>query len=73
TSGYDSADRLVAAGGSTYLYDGDGLRVARTGTSTTGAETTKFIWDRRGGLPRLLAETTPLGTIAYVHGPTAHW
>jgi RHS repeat-associated protein len=52
----------------TYAYDGDGLRTAKTNAN---ANTTAFTWDRSGGLPLLLAETTATATTHYLYGPGA--
>lgn len=66
TYDYDQAERLTSytpAGGATtsYAYDGSGLRVSKT----TSARTTRFTWDRSGGLPLLLGDDAN----HYIHGP----
>ena len=68
--GYDLADRLVSAttGGvaTTYTFDGDSNRLSET----TGATTTRLLWDTNGALPQLALERdgseTPLRT--YIRG-----
>ena len=56
----------------TYAYSGDGLRRSKTAPEGT---VTKFIWDRSGALPLLLAEaidepgTTNDRTVRYLYGP----
>jgi RHS repeat-associated protein len=73
TYAYDQARRLTAftpsgRAATTYAYDGSGLRISKT----TGASTTRFIWDRSGSLPLLLSD----GTNSYIYGrgdqPIAH-
>lgn len=75
---YDQANRLLAAGGTTYAYDGDGLRTAKVAGATQG-----FTWDVAEGLPLILqdgatsyvtgprglplAQISPLGGVAYYH------
>jgi RHS repeat-associated protein len=71
-SGSEIATHRNAAVGSgstavSYAYDGDGLRKAKT----VGGITTTFVWDRSGGLPMLLSETTAGATTSYVYGPDA--
>jgi RHS repeat-associated protein len=67
TYGYDQADRLVSYAAPsierrTYAYDGDGLRVSKTVSSTVE----RFAWDHSGSdLPLLLRD----GTNRYVYGP----
>ena len=62
TLAYDQADRLTHYGTSTtYAYNGDGVRTAKTVNGTT----TPFAWDLSGHLPMLLSD----GTNAYIYGP----
>jgi RHS repeat-associated protein len=62
TLGYDQADRLTSiSGGTSYRYDGDGLRTSKT----VGSETTGFVWDQSGDLPLLLQA----GSTSYIYGP----
>jgi len=62
---YDHANRLtgatVAGTTTTYAYDGDGIRVARTQGSTTG-----YVYDRASSLPTVIDD----GTRRYVLGPS---
>ncbi len=60
--GYDQANRLTSAGTTaTYAYDGNGLRAAKTVSSTT----TQFAWNLAAALPAMLSD----GTTDYVYGP----
>jgi len=63
TYGYDSRNRLTGAGGSTYRYSPDGLRVEITGT---GAAT--FVVDPNAALSRTLIRTQGGSTTYYVYG-----
>lgn len=60
---YDSRNRLTSAGGSTYHYNPDGLRVEMTGT---GAAT--FVIDPNAALTRTLIRTKGGVTTYYVYG-----
>lgn len=57
----------------TFTYGGDGLRTAKTSPDGT---VTRYIWDRYGSLPMLLAETIDAPgtaqdrTVRYLHGPS---
>jgi RHS repeat-associated protein len=58
---YDQANRLTGYGTSaTYAYNGDGLRMSKTVSSTTS----QFLWDG-AGLPLLIKDSST----AYVYGP----
>lgn len=60
--GWDRADRLTSFGtNATYAYDGTGLRASKTVSGVTS----RFVWDRSGGLPLLLSD----GTSTWVYGP----
>ena len=62
TLGYDQLGHLVSYGSSaTYSYNGDGLRMSKTLSSTTTQET----WSSVGSQPELLAD----GSTYYVYGP----
>lgn len=62
TLGYDQANRLTSYGTTTtYAYNGDGLRTAKTVSGTTTAET----WDTSTSTPALLMD----GSTAYIYGP----
>ncbi|MGB7208759.1 MAG: DUF6531 domain-containing protein [Pyrinomonadaceae bacterium] len=67
---YDFEDRLTTAGdGATsaqYIYNGDGLRLAKT----VNGVTTRFVLDPTSRLQRVLADTDASGTITnyYTHG-----
>jgi RHS repeat-associated protein len=67
TLSYDQANRLTAVdtAGATYAYNPDGLRTSKTVSSAT----TSFAWDKTGGLPLLLTETTGTSTTSYLYGP----
>jgi len=62
---YDHENRLVEATVdsvvSTYVYNGDGLRVSQTADSVT----TDYSWDVASGLPVILQD----GALTYVYGP----
>lgn len=60
---YDARNRLTSAGGSSYTYSPDGLRVQITGT---GAAT--FAVDPNAALPRILTRTKGGVTTYYVYG-----
>lgn len=63
TLAYDQANRLTGYGSTaTYEYDGDGLRMSKTVSSTTTQQT----WDVSGELPLLLVD----GTTSYINGPS---
>ncbi|MGQ0744398.1 MAG: RCC1 domain-containing protein [Acidimicrobiales bacterium] len=49
----------------TYAYNGDGLRMAKT----TGTNTTAFTWDASASLPLLLSEGSGASRVSYVYGP----
>jgi RHS repeat-associated protein len=57
---YDQADRLTSAGGASYAYDGDGLRISKTMSGTTKP----FTYDRASGLPLVLSD----GDNKYIYG-----
>jgi RHS repeat-associated protein len=59
---YDQANRLIGYGPATFVYNGDGLLMSKTGADAT---TTQFIWDTAGSLPLLLAN----GSIYFIYGP----
>ena len=62
---YDKRNRLTSAGGITYTYDAENRRIS----STTGGQTTRYIYSRGGSLDRLLAKLNPDGsTTRYVYG-----
>jgi RHS repeat-associated protein len=61
--GYDARNRLTSAGGSTYRYNPDGLRVQVTGT---GAAT--YVIDPNAVHSRLLVRTVGSTTTYYVYG-----
>jgi len=62
TYGYDRANRLTTVtGGFAYTYDGDGLRVTKTGP----AGTRTFAYDTTGTVPLTLTDTTS----SYLYGP----
>lgn len=62
---WDVRNRLLTAGGITYVYDAENRRV----TSTTGNQTTGYTWSRGGKLDRLLVKTNPDGSVTrYIHG-----
>jgi RHS repeat-associated protein len=62
TLGYDQANHLTSiSGGTSYTYDGDGLRMSKTVSGTT----TRFAWDESGSLPLLLQD----GDAYYIYGP----
>jgi RHS repeat-associated protein len=50
----------------TYTYDPTGLR--RTKVAPDGT-VTRFVWDRSGSLPLLVAEISPTSTTRYLYGP----
>jgi RHS repeat-associated protein len=55
---YDQANRLTTFGsGPTYVYNGDGLRVAKGST--------RYTWDTAEGMPLLIQE----GSTSYITGP----
>jgi RHS repeat-associated protein len=58
---YDQAGRLTSVGSESHAYAGDGLRLS----TTTGAQTQHFSWDRNGGVPLLLTD----GSTRYIYGP----
>ncbi len=59
---YDQANRLTAVGtNAAYTYDGNGLRAAKTVSSTT----THFAWNVAAPLPAMLTD----GTADYIYGP----
>jgi RHS repeat-associated protein len=62
TLSYDQANRLTAYGATaTYAYNGDGLRMSKTGSGTTSP----FVWDVAAAVPLLIKD----GATAYVYGP----
>lgn len=66
TYDYNAAGQLASVSETgqptvSYSYDGDGLRTERR----AGEATTRFVWDKTGDLPMLLAEN---GT-SYIYGP----
>jgi len=62
TLSYDLANRLIGYGSNaSYGYNGDGLRMSKTLSSTT----TQFVWDPAGSLPLLTKDSST----AYVYGP----
>jgi YD repeat-containing protein len=62
---WDARNRLLTAGGTTYVYDAENRRVR----STSGSQTTNYTWSRGAALDRLLVKTNPDGsTTRYVHG-----
>ena len=62
---YDKRNRLTSAGGITYAYDAENRRIS----STTGGQTTRYIYSRGGSLDRLLAKLNPDGSITrYIYG-----
>jgi RHS repeat-associated protein len=69
---YDGAQRLIsydaaAASMTSASYDGDGLRGSETTTPSGGSSLTDaFVWDPRGDVPRLLADSH----FAYIYGPS---
>ena len=80
--GYDQADRLTSAGlpasggvpgpFARYAYDGDGLRastvVGATGAPGAGA-TTRFAYDRSGGLPQIIGFGAAGSATKVAYGP----
>jgi RHS repeat-associated protein len=63
TFGYDQANRLTtyaASSSTTYVYNADGLRMAKSVGSTT-----QYLWGVAESLPLLLKD----GVVAYVYGP----
>jgi RHS repeat-associated protein len=65
--GYDEANRLtsvtgIAAGTTTYSYNGDGLRMSKT---VGAASPERFVWDTAEGLPLLVVD----GATSYISGP----
>jgi RHS repeat-associated protein len=65
---YDQAGRLTSYGsGASYVYNGDGLRMAKhVGTSTAGLVTSDFVWDTvTTNVPLVLFDTVN----TYVYGP----
>lgn len=63
TYSYDARNRLTSAGGSTYRYNPDGLRVQVTGS---GAAT--YVIDPNASLSRVLMRTANGTTTYYVYG-----
>ena len=64
---YDAANRLIAASGykpSTFVYDGDGNRVAQS----VGSGSYSYINDVMASLPVVLQEAGPDGPITYEYG-----
>lgn len=62
---YDKRNRLTSAGGITYAYDAENRRIS----STSGGQTTRYVYSRGGSLDRLLAKINPDGsTTRYVYG-----
>jgi hypothetical protein len=62
TLSWDQRDRLLSyGGGSSYSYNGSGLRVSKTVSGVGKA----FVWDVADGLPQILQD----GSTLYVTGP----
>jgi RHS repeat-associated protein len=62
---YDSLNRLVKAGNTGYVYDGEGTRVAQT----VNGQRTTYVTDTNTGLSKLLMKRNPDGsTTYYVYG-----
>ena len=57
---WDQANRLTAANGTSYAYNADGLRTARTPATGTVQH---YSWDTRAGVPLMLTD----GTTNYVY------
>jgi RHS repeat-associated protein len=63
TYSYNANNQLIKYNGTaTYVYDGNGLRLARTVDSTTE----HFVWDHADPTPQLLQD----GTNYYIYGPS---
>jgi RHS repeat-associated protein len=63
TFAYNDDNELTSYNGTaTFVYDGDGLRVAKT----VGKTTEHFVWDHAEGTPLLLED----GTNYYIYGPS---
>ncbi|MGH9285132.1 MAG: hypothetical protein ACRD0M_05555, partial [Acidimicrobiales bacterium] len=60
-----SKSGLTAQAGTTNIYNGDGLRMAKT----TGSATTAFTWGATQALPLLLTEGTGGSLKTYIYGP----
>ncbi len=61
---YDSANRLIAAGGHTYTYNGEGVRIHN---QREDADTT-YVYDTNCKLSKLLCKTTNDIVTKYVYG-----
>ena len=77
---YDEDNRTttistLVAGGTTRLlinrYDALGRRISRRYTTAFASEETHYVLSLTGGMERILADTTPAGTLTalYIHGP----
>lgn len=63
---YDQANRLITYNtGSTYHYDGDGLRTSKTVNGVTDT----FTWSAVRGTADLLVDSTPTATTYFIYGP----
>lgn len=62
---YDQANRLTGVGDVSYVYNGDGLRMAKT----VSGSSTAYTWDMAFGLPLLLTEGAGPSTTKYIYGP----
>jgi len=60
---YDAENRLIAAGGQNYLYDGDGNRVAKCASTCASGTPGTFYW--RGADGNTLVESTTAGIFEY--------
>jgi RHS repeat-associated protein len=62
---YNQARQLSGYNNTSYAYDGDSLRMSKT----TGGAAESFSWDLIGSTPRLLTDTTSIGTENYIYDP----
>jgi RHS repeat-associated protein len=62
---WDARNRLLTAGGTTYVYDAENRRVS----GTKASQTTNYTWSRGAALDRLLVKTNPDGSVTrYIYG-----
>jgi len=62
---WDARNRLLTAGGVTYVYDAENRRIS----STKAGQTTNYTWSRGATLDRLLLKNNPDGSVTrYIYG-----
>ena len=66
TCTYDSANRLISAGGHTYTYNAENVRIRNLGDCCSGD--TVYTYDSNSRLSKLLCKTTDGVTTKYVYG-----